>query len=79
MRKDFEILEELFDAVGQLRQRTGRRPNRSYLSSSRKLLLELAEFSGKCQCGELSGRTRKRKSGELFRKIISLDPEVWST
>jgi hypothetical protein len=77
-RQDFEILEELFDTLGQLRQRLGGNPNRSYLSSSRKLRTDVADFAGKCQQGQITGRARKRKSGELFRKIIALHPDVWS-
>lgn len=78
-RQDFEILEELLDVIGQLKQRLGSNPNRSYPSSSRKLRTDVADFAGKCRQGQLNGRARKRKSGELFRKIIALHPDVWST
>ena len=47
------------------------------LSSSRKLRQETADFAGKCRRGELKGRAQKRKSGELFRKIVALCPDVW--
>jgi hypothetical protein len=76
-RKDYEILEELLDVVEQLQQRTGGNPRRSYLSSSRKLRQDTDDFAGKCQHGELVGRARKRKSGELFRRIVALCPDVW--
>ena len=76
-RKDFEILEELLDVVEQIQQRSGGNPRRSYLSSSRKLRQDTDDFAGKCQRGELKGRAKKRKSGELFRKIIALCPDVW--
>ena len=76
--QDFSILEELFDTFDQLQQRIGGNPSRSYPSSSRKLRQEMADFTGRCQRGELKGRARKRKSGELFRKIVALYPGVWS-
>jgi hypothetical protein len=77
MKTDFQILEELFDTIEQLKQRLGGDPNRGYLSSSRKLRKDVADFTGKCRNGELKGRARNRKSGELFNRIISLHPDVW--
>ena len=76
-RQDFEVLEELLDVVEQLEQRLGHKPGRSYLSSSRKLRKDTADFAGKCRRGELKGRSRKQKSGELFRRIVVLCPDVW--
>lgn len=76
-RQDFEILEELFDTVEQLQQRSGPAPKRSYLSSSRKLRKDLSDFADNCRHGEFSGRARKRKSGELFRRIVSMSSDVW--
>ena len=75
--QDTQILEELFDVVEQIQQRIGGNPRRSYPSSSLRLRKDLADFAGKCQRGELNGRARKRKSGELFRRIVSLHPDVW--
>ena len=76
--QDFEILEELFDLLEQLEQRLGEVPKRSYPSSSRKLRKDVADYAGKCQRGELNGKARKRKSGQLFRKLVALHPDVWS-
>jgi hypothetical protein len=75
--QDYEILEEMFDTVEQIQQRLGGNPMRSYPSSSRKLRRDVADFAGKCRRGELIGRVRKRKSGELFRRIVALHPDVW--
>lgn len=75
--QDFAILEELLDTLEQLQQRLGGNLNRNYPSSSRKLRKDVGEFAGKCQRGELKGRSRKRKSGELFRRIVALHPDVW--
>jgi len=75
--QDYEILVEMFDVFEQLQQRLGSKPKRSYLSSSRKLRRDVADFAGRCRRGELNGRTRKRKSGELFRRIVALHPDVW--
>ena len=76
--QDHLILERLLDSIEQLQQRDGRKaPTRQSASSSRKLRAELATYADLCRRGELKGRARKRKSGELFRRIISLAPEVW--
>jgi len=75
--QEFEILGELLDSVEQWHQRDGSNPDRSSTSSSRKLRSELASLVEKCRRGEISGRARKRKSGELFRRIVSLAPEIW--
>jgi hypothetical protein len=77
MKTDFQTLEELFDTVEQFKQRLGDGPKRGYLSSSRKLRKDVADFTGKCRNGELKGRARNRKSGELFIRIISLHSDVW--
>ena len=77
MDQEFLILVELLDLIEQLHQRDGSNPNRKTRSSSLKLRSELARLSDKCRDGEITGRTRKRKSGEIFRKIISLAPEIW--
>ena len=76
-RQDFTILEEMFDTFEHLQQRLGVSPKRSYLSSSRKLRRDVAAFTGMCRRGELIGRARKRKSNELFRRIIALHRAVW--
>jgi hypothetical protein len=75
-RQDFVILEELLDSIEQLRQRVGSNPGRGHRSSSQQLRRDLAAFADACQLGQLYGRARKRKSGELFRKIMSLDLEA---
>jgi hypothetical protein len=77
-RQDFEILEDLIDTLDEIQQRLGGNPKQRYLSSSRKLRRDICDFADLCRCGELNGRARKRKSGELFRKIISHHPDVWS-
>ncbi len=76
--QDYEILEEMFEVFEHLQQRVGGNPKRSYPSSSWKLRQDVDDFAGKCRRGEIRGRARKRKSGELFRKIIALHPDVWS-
>jgi len=76
--QDFEILEKLLDSIEQLQQRDGSNPTRGSTSSSRKLRAELATYADECRRGELKGRARKRKSGELFRRVVSLDPGVWT-
>lgn len=76
-RQDSEILEELLDVVEQLQQRLGGNPGRSYLSSLRKLRQEMDDFAGNCRRGVLKGRAKKRKSGDLFRRIVALSPDVW--
>ena len=76
-RQDYEILEEMLDVVEHLRQRLGDTPKRGYLSSSRKLRREVDDFAGQCQRSELKGRAQKRKSGDLFRKIVALYPDLW--
>jgi hypothetical protein len=75
--QDFEILEELLDTFEQLRQRVVGSPTRSYLSLSRKLREDLNRFSQSCRCGSLHRRSRRRKSGELLRRILSLHPDVF--
>jgi hypothetical protein len=76
-KKDFEILEEMLAICGQIRQRCGGDPARNYVSSSRTLRQDMDDFADKCQRGELKGRARKRKSGEIFRRILALYPDVW--
>jgi hypothetical protein len=76
--QDFEILEDLIETLDEIQQRLGASPNRSYLSSSRKLRRDICDFSGQCRSGELKGKMRKRQSGELFRRIISQYPDVWT-
>ncbi len=77
-RQDFEILEELLDSVEQLRQRFGSNPERGHRSSSRKLREDLDDFAYACERGDLDGPRRSRKSGELFRRILSLHPGNWA-
>ena len=71
------ILTKLLETFEQLQQRLGRKPKRSYPSSSLKLRRDLADFSEKSRSGELDGKALRRKSGELFRRIIKLHPDVW--
>ena len=78
MRKDYLILEELLDVVEQLGQRLGSNPERGLQSSSRKLREEIADFADSCRRGELEGQSRKRRSGELFRRILTLHPDIWT-
>jgi hypothetical protein len=76
-RQDYEILEELFDTIEQLQQRSGNAPKRSYRSSSWKLRSDVSDFAETCRRGQLKGRARKRRSGELFRRIVAMHPDVW--
>jgi hypothetical protein len=77
-RQDFDILEDLVETLDQIGQRLGDRPKRGYPSSSQKLRQDVSDFAESCRRGELAGRARKRKSGELFRRICSTYPGVWS-
>ena len=70
--QELKVLEELLSTAEQLRQHKGIESQRGRASSSRKLRLELADYSSQCLNGTLTGRERKRKSGELFRKIVRL-------
>ncbi len=76
--QDFEILEELLDCVEQLQQRCGSNPKRKSASSAQVLRKDLAVFRAQARTGKIAGRARKRKSGEIFRRIVSLAPEIWT-
>lgn len=77
MPQDQVILEELLDAIEELRQRSGHRPERGHPSSVQRLRDELVRFADDVETGMLHGRKRRRRSGELFRRIVSLYPDVW--
>ncbi len=76
-RQDFEILEDLLEVIEETQQCSGSNPDSNHRSSSRKLRKDVAEFAELCRHGELKGRARKRRSGELFRRIVSLHPSAW--
>lgn len=75
--QDYKILEELLDVIEQLQQRVGGNPRRSCLSSLRKLRQDMDDYADNCRRGELKGRAKKRKSGDLFRRVVALYPDVW--
>ncbi len=77
--QDFQILEKLLDKVEELRQRCGSNPRRGHSSLLRTLQRDLASYEKECRFGKLKGRARKRQSGRLFRRILSLDPDLWRT
>jgi len=79
MDKDQEILSELLDSIERLQQRSGESPEPRHSSSVRRLSEDLAEYADAVKSGTLRGRARKRKSGDLFRRIISLHPGIWKT
>lgn len=79
MNKDHLILAELLDLIEQLQQRSGRCPEPRQSSSVRRLKDDLAEYADDVASGRLRGRARKRRSGELFRRIIRLHPGTWKT
>jgi len=76
--QDFMILEQLLATCEQLQQRQRGSPQRRSPSSSQRLRRDVSGFAERCQNGQLKGRARKRKSGELFRRIVALHPDVWS-
>jgi hypothetical protein len=76
-RQDFQILDELLGVFEQLGRRFGNDSERGPRSSSHRLRKDLASFADNCRQGQLKGRARKRKSGELFRRILALNPDLW--
>ena len=79
MKTDYEVLDEMLDVIEHLRQLSGPEPGRCRPSSLRKLREDLGRFRDDCDAGRLARRACKRKSGELFRRVVSLHPEVWET
>jgi hypothetical protein len=75
--QEFLILGKMLDSIEHLQQRDGIYPDRNSMSSSQRLRSELANLTDKCRSGEITGRARRRKSGEIFRRIISLAPDIW--
>lgn len=78
-RPDFSVLEELFDKIEELQRRTGSNPSRAIRSSFDGVRRDLAKFADRCRRKEVKGRARKRESGRLFLKILSLDPQLWNS
>ena len=79
MKMDYQILIELLDVVEELGQRTGRKPGEGHPSSRGELEKDVSRFRETCEKGSLSGKRRKRRSGQLFRRIISLYPDIWKS
>ena len=77
MDQEIKILKELLDTVQELEQRVGVHPTPGHPSSVRKLQTEITGCERDIANGKLKGRALRRKSGELFRQIISLYPEIW--
>ena len=73
-RQDYLILEEMIETIDRFKRHGGQSARRDHRSSLQKLRKELSDFTGKCQRKELKGRARKRKSGELFLKIVAQFP-----
>ena len=75
---EVKILEQILDTVEDLRQRSGQPLGRGHLSSLQRLRNELEHLGREIEWKRLKGRALRRKSGELFRRIVSLFPEIWS-
>ena len=78
-REDFQILSEVLDIVEDLQRRTGGNPRWARESSLRRLRQEMMRFEQNCRDKTIMGKARKRKAQELFRQILSLRPNLWST
>lgn len=76
-REDYEILEELLETIELLQERRGIRPARDHRSSLETLQRDVADFSDACRRDVLKGQARRRRSGQLFRRILSLEPLIW--
>ena len=77
MKQDYEVLEELLDIVEQLGQRSGSDPGRGQAPSCVKLRKDLGQYRDDCEHDRLRARVRRRRSGTLLRRIVSIDPNVW--
>ena len=77
MKQDYDVLEELLDIVEQLGQRSGSDPGRGQAPSYVKLRKDLDEYRDDCERDRSKVRARRRRSGELLRRIVSIDPKVW--
>lgn len=77
MKQDYEVLEELLDIVEQLGQRSGSDPGRGHVPSYAKLRKDLDQYRDDCERDQLKGQVRRRRSGNLLRRIVSIDPKVW--
>ena len=78
-QEDYEILEEMFDIVEDLRQRSGDSPRLARASSSRTLWRAVMQFREDCRMERLGSRSRKRRGKELFKHLVSLYPSIWKT
>ena len=72
------VLEQMLDMVEDLRQRSGQPPGRGHPSSLTRLRNDLGELRREIGWKQIKGRALRRRSGDLFRRIVSLYPEVWS-
>lgn len=77
MEQDLKILNELLDRVEELRQRTGVAPGRGHPSSFDRLREELMQAMDDAAQEKLKGKALRRRSGELFRRIVALYPAIW--
>ena len=76
-RTESTILAELLEKIEQLQRHSGSNPGNAFRFSVDRIRKDLGRFADKCRRGELDGRARKRKFGELFRRVIALDPKTW--
>lgn len=79
MLEDYEILAELLDSIEQLQRRTRLIRETRHSSLVGRLKNDLEEYANDAKSKKLQGRSRKRRSGELFRRIIRLYPFIWKS
>ena len=77
MKKDYDVLEELLDVIEQLGQRSGNDPGRGQPPSCGQVRKDLDQYRDDCEHNRLKDRVRRRRSGELLRRIVSIDPKIW--
>lgn len=78
-REDNHILKSLFDKVEEIAKKSGRVPEPNRLPLVERLEVELDRYEKDVVSGKLTGRAQRRKSGELFRRILSAYPEIFET
>lgn len=77
-RKDYQILSEILDSVEELLRCSGNVPDDDRVSSLRSLRRETMLFERDCRESSLNVSLRKQRAKDLFRKILSAHPKLWS-
>ncbi|MBK8271303.1 MAG: hypothetical protein IPK83_24480 [Planctomycetes bacterium] len=78
-REDNHILKSLFDKVEEIAKKSGRVPEPNRLPLVERLEVELDRYEKDVVSGKLTGRAQRRKSGELFLRILSAYREIFET